>query len=672
MTAMAPTRWWVSLRFAFVLCCGLPVSPAFAVNAIATGTLGADPATLCCLGVSLPILSGDDNGNAVATLRYREQGATDWLQGMPLLRVRPEQTSTESPPSDDGLPNPVRQFAGSVFGLKPGKAHEIEVTVTDPDGGGGTQTIVSSTAPVPRAQPAVATTINVGTATQLRTALANAVAGQVIVLAAGSYGGSFAISRSGTAANPIFIRGEARDLVTISAAGSAYGIVISGSYVTLENVTISGSTWGARVYGTQGVVIRRTRMTNVSQGINGYSGTTRGLYLCDNQLEGRLPWPDASANGPNQEGIAVTGQGHTICSNTISGFGDALGLHHVTGLINVAIDFYNNEVLWTSDDGVEIDYAHRNVRVFRNRITNAAMGVSFQPIWGGPAYVFRNVFVNMSRSPFKLNNDPSGFFIFNNTAVRTLGIGNNGSHALPSLGYTQADGHPAYAANFEFRNNLLLGVSSPAFVTTDLMDEKLDYNGWYPDGTFVLFDTWTSLADLKSRSPYEAHGRIVEAQPFASPVSLGADYTAFMQPRSVALATGSTAVDGGQVLPNITDGFLGAAPDLGAWESGIPPPAFGVRVADADSDGVPDAYDNCSALPNGDQRDSNGDGFGNRCDADLNNSGFVDALDRLLLRSAYGTTNADADFNGDGLVNLPDISIFSALYARPVGPGAVP
>ena len=37
------------------------------------------------------------------------------------------------------------------------------------------------------------------------------------------------------------------------------------------------------------------------------------------------------------------------------------------------------------------------------------------------------------------------------------------------------------------------------------------------------------------------------------------------------------AVDAGVALPNINDGFTGAAPDLGAWELGKKPPHYGPR-----------------------------------------------------------------------------------------------
>jgi hypothetical protein len=45
----------------------------------------------------------------------------------------------------------------------------------------------------------------------------------------------------------------------------------------------------------------------------------------------------------------------------------------------------------------------------------------------------------------------------------------------------------------------------------------------------------------------------------------------------VRLKPGSAAVDRGVELPNVTDGFAGKAPDLGALEVGQPPPVYGPR-----------------------------------------------------------------------------------------------
>ncbi|MFK8032428.1 MAG: family 16 glycosylhydrolase [Gammaproteobacteria bacterium] len=92
--------------------------------------------------------------------------------------------------------------------------------------------------------------------------------------------------------------------------------------------------------------------------------------------------------------------------------------------------------------------------------------------------------------------------------------------------------------------------------------------------------------------------------------------------------------------------------------------------ADEDEDGVPDSTDNCTAVANADQTDSNGDGFGNACDADLNNDNIVNFLDLSLFSNVFLTPNADADFNSDGNVNFFDLVILQNAFFAPPGPAA--
>lgn len=96
-----------------------------------------------------------------------------------------------------------------------------------------------------------------------------------------------------------------------------------------------------------------------------------------------------------------------------------------------------------------------------------------------------------------------------------------------------------------------------------------------------------------------------------------------------------------------------------------------VLGTNADADNVLDYRDNCILVANSNQRDSNGDGFGNICDADLNNDGIVNLSDYSVFRSSFGKTNPDADFNSDGVVNLSDYSIFRASFGRAPGPSGI-
>ncbi len=47
------------------------------------------------------------------------------------------------------------------------------------------------------------------------------------------------------------------------------------------------------------------------------------------------------------------------------------------------------------------------------------------------------------------------------------------------------------------------------------------------------------------------------------------------------LRPGSAAIDRGAVIANVTDGYGGRAPDLGALEAGQPVPHYGPRLNDA-------------------------------------------------------------------------------------------
>ncbi|MFK7887419.1 MAG: M14 family zinc carboxypeptidase [Gammaproteobacteria bacterium] len=96
-----------------------------------------------------------------------------------------------------------------------------------------------------------------------------------------------------------------------------------------------------------------------------------------------------------------------------------------------------------------------------------------------------------------------------------------------------------------------------------------------------------------------------------------------------------------------------------------------VTVTDTDGDGANDLIDNCTLVANPTQLDTNGDGFGNACDADLNNDNIVNVVDLGLLRSSFFATGAqDADFNGDGVVNVVDLGIMRSYFFQAPGPAA--
>ena len=96
------------------------------------------------------------------------------------------------------------------------------------------------------------------------------------------------------------------------------------------------------------------------------------------------------------------------------------------------------------------------------------------------------------------------------------------------------------------------------------------------------------------------------------------------------------------------------------------------NIEDNDGDGVADAADNCMEAANTEQRDTDADGIGNACDADLNQDCSVNFTDLGLMKSAFFGADPDADLNGDGAVNFLDLGIMQTGFFEPPGPSGVP
>ncbi len=269
----------------------------------------------------------------------------------------------------------------------------------------------------------------------------------------------------------------------------------------------------------------------------------------------------------------------------------------------VSIDYYNNYMTNFHDNAFEIDGSMHNVRVMRNMMLNSASHpFCNQPALGGPIYWIRNIAYHAPTGSTRLTTGSAGVLFYNNTILTETAA--------------------SAAGNVHWRNNLMLGENSaPAIlnVNTTTNYSSSDYNGFRPNpGATVSFQwnspPWKTLADYsslrragRSRGVAPAPGQALDARSFASLAeyskatqqdqhSLTLDYDIFINvPRLDAkdtknvqklykaedldfrLKAGSDAIDRGVVLPNITDGFSGQAPDLGALELGQTPPHYGPR-----------------------------------------------------------------------------------------------
>src|SRR2546430_2999161 len=286
----------------------------------------------------------------------------------------------------------------------------------------------------------------------------------------------------------------------------------------------------------------------------------------------------------------------------------------------VSIDFYNNYMTNFHDNAFEIDGSMHNVRVMRNMMVNSASHpFCNQPAIGGPVYWIRNIAYHAPGGSTRMTNGAAGVLFYNNTILTETSAGSS--------------------ANVHWRNNLMLGENSaPAIlsVNTNTNYSSSDYNGFRPNpGEAVAFQwnspPWNVVSDysgLLRVTPGAGRGAAISpagapvppsgrGNPGANPGfeirryatlaeyskathqdehSVLVDYDIFVNVKKLdardlkkvqllykaedsdfRLKPDSTAVDKGIVLPNVTDGFAGKAPDLGALELGQAPPHYGPR-----------------------------------------------------------------------------------------------
>ena len=502
--------------------------------------------------------------------------------------------------NSDGI-DPGNLLAGSIFDLVPGNLYNVRLTLSDPDGGSNVRTFTTSTRsipadpPVPRYRYVVpGTGGGSGTPSSpfLGMAAANAAAapGDVFLLGPGTYVGEIELTTSGTATNPIVWRGQDVAAVILDGEGTAKPVVgfPGTAYVHLENVTIIRPLqMGIRGSGTTGIVIRGCVIDSSQQtdhemeGIYFLAPGDRDAFISENKIRGPFNWSDG--RGADAYGIVIGGTGHVIRCNEVYDWWDGIDVGKTDPtIVTEGCDIYQNEIHSCTDDGIETDGSRHNIRVYENRITNCLCGISCQPVYGGPIYIVRNVVYNWQLKPLKFHIWPTGMIVFNNTFAGADPRGWGGGEWRNAL----------------LRNNLFLGGSQsspsgdPIPIATTGVRADLDYDGWRQvvSNRFADFNAafYATLADFDTATSQERHGILVDYTDFvnAQEPELGSYLggQGYPQPTipgtpDLRLRDTSASVDAGIALENITDGFAGTAPDLGAYELGMIVPAYGPAAA---------------------------------------------------------------------------------------------
>ena len=535
-------------------------APALAENASKPGAVTPELPTLQCLGVRW-LIAGDDNRNARVEVRYRKTGSADWRKALDLFRVDPKgMREAVRPPDGQFL------FAGSVFGLEENTEYDLLLSLKDPDGGDAEQLHQVTTWATPKL-PEGGKRIEVGP-DEFEATFPWVKPGDILVLKKGVYKGTFR-PPSGEPGMPVALVGEEGAVFDGDGKGNCIGA--PGSHdIMLVGLAFRNAKWALNFNLGARISVIRCTITDCTYGFVAQADGHRQqrIYIADCTMKGPATWPRTQGI-ENARGIQVSGQGHVVCYNRISGYGDAIDTFSTYPCS--AIDFYGNEISECTDDGIEMDYSEHNTRCFDNRLTNVFQGISTQPVWGGPVYIFRNALYNVGMETFKMHNNPSGALFFHNTSVK---------QGMPLVLYT---GEPV--TNFVTRNNLFIGTAANYGYenTARMRDCDFDYDGF--GGDWKVFMKWNAvryatLEEALEKAPVEHHAaRVDPATLFASGLQPPADLKTQFDPKAndLRLKEGTKAIDAGVVLPNINDGFAGKAPDLGAYELGAPLPHYGPR-----------------------------------------------------------------------------------------------
>ena len=442
------------------------------------------------------IIRGDDNQNARIEVNYRQAGFAEWTKAMPLFRVEKGANRLAKGQSQVKIPADGWLFAGSVVMLNPGTDYELQLNLTDPDGGTARRLLKARTKAEPTALVAApryhvvpGTGGGLGTANDpfrgLAAAQAKATPGDLFLVHGGVYAGTFGATQSGVADKPIIWRGAGDGEAVLDGQGTTGRVIdASGAHdVWFEQLSIRNAEWGLVAHNASRLVVRRCHFYQVRNGITATrndSGALGGCFISDNLLEGPFPWPSATKGAPVKEwrGIQISGAGQEICFNRVRNFKD--GIDTFPSPVCCAIDIHHNEVSECLDDGCEMDDSERNNRCFLNRFTDVFQGISVQPVHGGPVYILRNAVFNINVEPVKLHNSPSGVLVFHNTFVK---------RGEPFRLLT-----PAEVRQAVFRNNLFIGTAGAYAFECDaqMIRCDFDYDG-FGGGPWQFFLKWNRL-----------------------------------------------------------------------------------------------------------------------------------------------------------------------------------
>jgi len=448
------------------------------------------------------------SSNVTAQVQYRPSGSSTWKSGYPLW----------FDPNDS-------QYRGSLVLLNPGTTYEVKLTLQD------TSTSVTTAATTWSETFPVGQTISLPENSSQTLTINNSGTANGYLLYTHQSGKTATINTTST--NNIKINGSyiiIRGLTLKNASGDAIRISNNSHDIVIENNIVTG--WG-------GSGNSNNMAAAVGTDRPGDSSTGAGPRIIIQNNTFTTPrgnsnsWDTGHPNGP--QGITLwnsSGQNvirnNTITSNGSHHYNDGIGGAKNGGPIGNVYrdsDIYNNRVEYCRDDGLEIEGANINVRIWNNRVDKCFVGIATAANLNGPTYIFRNIITNGRQSD---GNDKSAAFK----------LGSGSSFGAIYIYHTTVDhvkngltGWGGAVYNLTARNNIL-NTASKSIGSTSSSSNIYDHNtcsGGFDSGCV------------------------------SGTVSFESDSF---------IPTSNIAVDKGIVIPNFNNNYRGSAPDIGAVERG--------------------------------------------------------------------------------------------------------
>ena len=425
------------------------------------------------------------------------------------------------------------------------------------------------------------------------------------------FDGTYYLTASGTAEKPIAIKsaGDGEVIFDGDGAQNLFNLM-GGSYNYFEGITVRNTNVAfllgiKNIAGSSGFTLKHSRVYDVGRVVQDDWSGSKDFYIADNIFAGRhdpekmMSWTGATWSSvpgypesmASEYAVKIYGQGHVVAYNYVANWHDGIDIatygvpdgtpNELADRVPSSIDFYGNDFYNMGDNCMESDGGAHNIRLFANRCFNSAGGaLSAQPMWGGPLYLYRNVIYNTPTNGSCKFYPASGVLTYQNTFIGEC-------HAGP-------------AADMEFKNNLMLaqgarsnrsGAKYESVLAVTLGGGKTvsDYNGFRVlPGAATAFEwnlpgapeKFATFAEYQKATGQDGHSVAIDFDVFRNAsVPDANDPQRLYRPEDMdlRLRAGSAASGKGTVLSNITDGFIGSAPDLGAYEGDAPLPHYGPR-----------------------------------------------------------------------------------------------